>query len=58
MAVLNVESKIDVLKSLANRPMTGTELAEELGEGRNGRFLALLKDLEEGFITPDQGDEP
>ena len=55
----DVETKVEVLKSLADRPMTGTELAEELGEGRNGRFSALLKDLEEGgFISPDQGKNP
>lgn len=53
------EIKVEVLKALAHGPKTGTELAEELGAGRNGRFSLLLKDLEEGgFITPDQGKNP
>lgn len=55
----DVETKVGVLTALANGPKTGTELAEELGEGRNGRFSALLRDLEEGgFITADQGRNP
>lgn len=51
--------KVEILKSLAEGPKTGTELAEELELGRNGRFSDLLKDLAEGgFITPDQGKNP
>lgn len=55
----DIPLKVAVLKALAEGPKTGTELAEDLEVGRNGRFSELLRDLVEGgFITPDQGRNP
>jgi len=48
-----------VLTTLADGPMSGTELSRALDIGRNGRFADLLKDLElGGFISGDPGLNP
>lgn len=54
-----VELKIAVLEALVEGPKSGTELAECLGAGNNGRFAGLLRDLKEGgFVDDDSGKNP
>lgn len=55
----DIPIKVEVLKALAKGPKSGTELADDLELGRNGRLSELLKDLEEGgFISSDSGKNP
>ena len=55
----NVPLKRAILERLADGPLSGAELAEKLGRGRNGDFADILRDLSEGgFITSDPGKNP
>ena len=52
-------SKRKILESLAQGPMSGTELAERLSVGRNGHLSALLDELETaGFVAKANGLNP
>ena len=56
---VNVPLKRAILERLADGPLSGAELAEKLGRGRNGDFADVLRDLSEGgFITSDPGKNP
>ena len=51
--------KRDILKALANGPLTGSELAAQIGSDRNGKLSERLKELEEGgFVDSDVGLNP
>ena len=55
----SVPLKRKILELLSNGPKSGAELAEKTGEGRNGRFSDVLKELAlGGFITDDMGKNP
>ena len=55
----SMELKKRVLVELSERPMSGVEISEKLGVGRNGRLSEMLKDLEMGgFISSDPGINP
>ena len=54
-----VPIKKRILELLADGPKSGVELSKSLGEGRNGRFSEILKELSlAGFITDDMGKNP
>ena len=55
----SVPLKRQILELLSNGPKSGAELAATIGEGRNGRFSEILKELAlGGFITDDMGKNP
>ena len=55
----SVPLKRRILELLANGPKSGAELADATGQGRNGRFSEILKELAlGGFITDDMGKNP
>ena len=54
-----VPLKRQILELLSSGPKSGAELALATGEGRNGRFSEVLKELAlGGFITDDMGKNP
>ena len=55
----SVPLKRQILELLSTGPKSGAELANATGEGRNGRFSDILKELAlGGFITDDIGKNP
>lgn len=55
----SVPLKRQILELLSTGPKSGAELADATGEGRNGRFSDILKELAlGGFITDDMGKNP
>ena len=55
----SVPLKRKILELLSGGPKSGAELAERIGEGRNGRFSEVMKELAlGGFITDDMGKNP
>lgn len=55
----SVPLKRQILELLSNGPKSGAELSVLAGEGRNGRFSDILKELAlGGFITDDMGMNP
>ncbi len=54
-----VEVKRQILERLCAGPMSGSELSEALGRGRNGAFARELRELlEGGFLADDPGLNP
>lgn len=51
--------KRDILRRLADGPLTGAELARATGSADNGHFTDVLRELElAGFVTGDGGVNP
>lgn len=54
-----VQVKRQILERLCAGPMSGSELSEALGRGRNGAFARELRELlEGGFLADDPGLNP
>ena len=48
-----------ILSLLADGAMSGSEIAEKMGEDRNGRIAEMLRELSEGgFVDSDPGINP
>ena len=51
--------KKDILRTLGNGPLTATQIAERLGNERNGHLTRQLKELETaGFVAREGGLNP